>query len=67
MNTKNTIGVSSDGLIKVYEIIHGIDDKVIFQFYNNNIETTTILYDDNGEIYFNVGELQYYFNDIMRV
>ena len=63
----NVIGVSSDGHVKVYEIIHGIDDEVIFQFCNHNIETTTILYDDEGETYFNAGKLKYYFNEIERV
>ena len=68
-----TIGVSSDGLVKVLDIEHGVDDYVLYQFKNDKVKRAKVHYEEteDNELfeympYFKVGKLKYYFNEITR-
>jgi len=65
----NPIAASSDGLLKIFKITHGIEDYVAYQFLNGAISKGKIVYQDetqDGEsgLYTDSG-IFYSFNDIM--
>lgn len=59
------IGYSSDGYVKVLDIEYGINDRVKYQWLNDEPVTVDIDYSED-EPCFMVGEVKYYFNEIMR-
>lgn len=68
----NVIAVSSDGLVKVYEITHGIEDYVKYRFLNNPaIESGKIVYQDERQDdesgFYTTSGIFYSFNEIIRL
>lgn len=65
------IAASSDGLIKIFEITHGIEDYVKYSFLTGGVETGKIVYQDmtqDGESgFYTSSGIWYSFNEIMRL
>jgi len=65
INELKVIGISSDGLIKVYEIT---ENRIKFSYYNEQkIKNVKLYYDVKNDVYFKCGSLKYYLNEIMRI
>ena len=64
-----TMGLSNTGGIVLFDIIHGINDKVKFAYHNgetySRLTTSTIRTDSGGQHYFNSGKCKYYLNEFI--
>ena len=64
-----TMGLSNTGGIVIFNIVHGIEDKVKFAYHNgekfNKLTTSTIRTDEEGQPYFNSGRQKYYLNEFI--
>ena len=66
-----TTGLTNTGGIVIFNIIHGIEDKVKFAYHNgekfSKLTTSIIRYDKEGQHYFNSGKCKYYLNEFIKV
>ena len=63
MIDKKIIGVSSDSLVKIYDIN---DNFIKYSFYNETKIKKVKLYYTKKDIYFNVSKLRYKLSEILR-
>lgn len=66
---KTPIGVytlSNWGGFAILDIIYGIDDYVVVQYYDISIHRVKIMYTASGRSYFRVGRYRIYLDEVMR-
>ena len=66
---KYPIGVyplSNFGGIAVLDIIYGIDDYVVVQYYDISIHRVKLNYTASGRCYFRLGRFRVYMDEVMR-
>ena len=70
LNKPKPVGISSDGLVRIYEIVYETDDYVKYRFLYNPMETSKIVYqtddESEGSGFYTKSGLWYSFNEIMR-
>lgn len=58
------------GGIVLFDITHGIDDKIKFAYHNGEkfgrTSTAKIRYNKEGDAYFNSGRQKYYLNEFIK-
>jgi len=66
-----TYQLNNFGGIVIFNIIHGINEKVKFAYHDgekyDRTSTSIIRYDKEGQPYFNSGKCKYYLNDFIKV
>ena len=64
-----TMGLSNTGGIVIFNIMHGIEDKVKFAYHNgekfSRLTTSIIRTDKEGQHYFYSGKCKYYLNEFI--
>lgn len=58
------------GGIAIFDVVHGIDDKIKFAYHNGEefgrTSTAKIRYNKEGDAYFNSGRQKYYLNEFIK-
>ncbi|MEE5180989.1 hypothetical protein JDW21_18790 [Bacillus subtilis] len=60
-------GLTNTASVNIYEIQHGIEDTVLAGINNQEPEECVIQYDNEGEPFFKLGELEIPLSECMRV
>ena len=64
-----TMSLFNTGGIAIFNIIHGIEDKVKFAYFLDDkfsrATTSTIRIDEEGQHYFNSGKQKHYLNEFI--
>ena len=65
-----TMGLFNTDGIAIFNIIHGIEDKVKFSYFTgekySKLTTSTIRTDSKGQPYFNSGKQKYYLSEFIK-
>ncbi len=67
-NTDYTVDpIASDGYINIYDIIHGIDDKVVVGRHLEDSKPYIIEYAEDGQDYFMIDDNKFFINEFLRL